>query len=238
MNTILPQKASATLYHRQPQLDRFGIYNYCSGRVDLSYEVGFLVISVQMEAEDATKESFARYVREELEDDDLDPEEFLDFEQRLPVQRCREMFYNMRLAAYRRFTHETTQDFTIGYVFTSSEHKLFWELRKQNSIAKSCRFPWPSATPTSPIPPGLFQSSYGPHGIELIRLEVPLDNSIRGMKGVKVTGDPNVPFDKVTFEIDTPGCLNIPTEEQRSCRSLEKFLEDPQYLDFQVVHSS
>lgn len=50
---------------------------------------------------------------------------------------------------------------------------------------------------------------------------------------MKVTGDPNVPFDKITFEIETPGCLNIPKEEQASCRSLERFLEEPQYLDFQ-----
>ena len=108
-------------------------------------------------------------------------------------------------------------------------------MRTQRNISKLCRFTWPSATPTSPIPPGLFQASYGPHGIELIRLEVPLDSSISGMRGVKVTGDPNVPFDKTTFEIDAPGCLNIPLEEQRSCRSLERFLEDPQYLDFQVA---
>ena len=76
--------------------------------------MGFLIISVKMEAEEETKESFARYVREELEDDDLDPEEYLDFEQRLPVQRCREMFYNRSLAAFRRFTHETTLDSTLG----------------------------------------------------------------------------------------------------------------------------
>jgi len=183
---------------RQPQLERFGIYNYCSGRVELSYEEGFLVISVkgEEEEEEATKEDFARYVREELEDDDLDPEEFLAFDQRLPVQRCREIFYNMSLAAFRRFS-------------------------------------WPSASPTSPIPPGLFQASYGPHGIELIRLEVPLDNSISGLRGIKVTGDPNVPFDKTTFEIDTPGCLDIPMEEQQSCAAIQMFMEEPRYIDFQ-----
>ena len=89
-------------------MERFGIYNYCSGRVELSYEEGFLVISVkgEEEEEEATKEEFARYVREELEDDDLDPEEFLAFDQRLPVQCCREIFYNMSLAAFRRSTNE------------------------------------------------------------------------------------------------------------------------------------
>ena len=102
------------------------------------------------------------------------------------------------------------------------------------SIAEPCRFSWPSASSTSPIPAGLFQASYGPHGIELIRLEVPLDNSIRGLKGVKVTGDPNVPFDKTTFEIDAPGCLDIPMEEQQSCAAIQMFMEEPRYIDFQV----
>ena len=108
----------------------------------------------------------------------------------------------------------------------------------KHSNLLSHRFGWPTATTTVPIPPGLFQANYGPHGNELIRLEVPMDNSIKGMKGIKVTGDPNVPFDKITFEIETPGCLNIPKEEQASCRSLERFLEEPQYLDFQVVQFS
>merc|ERR1719220_3453662 len=147
-----------------------------------------------MEAEEATKESFARYVREELEDNDS--EEFLFFEQQLPVQRCREMFNNMSRAAFRSF-------------------------------------PWPSATPTSPIPPGLFQASYGPHGIELIRLEVPLDNSITGTRGVKVTGDPNVPFDKTTFEIIAPGCLDMSKEDQEDSRAIQRFMEEPRYTDFQ-----
>ena len=83
--------------------------------------------------------------------------------------------------------------------------------------------------------PGLFQASYGPHGIELIRLEVPLDNSIKGVKGVKVTGDPNVPFDKITFEIIAPGCLDIPMEEQQSCRTIQRFMEEPSVIDFQVI---
>ena len=89
-------------------MERFGIYNYCSGRIELSHEEGFLVISVKGEEEEEkpTKEDFARYVREELQDDDLDPEEFLAFDQRLPVQRCREIFYNMSLAAFRRSTNE------------------------------------------------------------------------------------------------------------------------------------
>ena len=106
-------------------MDRFGIYSYCSGRVEFSYEdEGFLVISIKGEAEEATKESFARYVQEELEDNDLDPEYILDFDQRLPVQRCRETFYNMSLAAFRRFTHDTIEEKTSKFKQTVTPELL------------------------------------------------------------------------------------------------------------------
>ena len=102
------------------------------------------------------------------------------------------------------------------------------------SALESCRFPWPTSTPAAPLPPGLFQASYGPHGIELIRLEVPSDNSITGTRGVKVTGDPNVPFDKTTFEIIAPGCLDMSKEDQEDSRAIQRFMDDPRYTDFQV----
>ena len=97
------------------------------------------------------------------------------------------------------------------------------------------RFSWPAVSSTSPIPPGIFQASYGPHGIELIRLEVPFNQSIKGTRGVKVTGDPNIPFDKTTFEIDASGCLDIPLEQQGDCESLRRFLVAPRHCDFQVT---
>ena len=100
---------------------------------------------------------------------------------------------------------------------------------------ESCRFPWPPSTPAAaPLPPGLFQASYGPHGIELIRLQVPSDNSITGTRGVKVTGDPNVPFEKTTFEIIAPGCLDMSKEDQEDSRAIQRFMEEPRYTDFQV----
>ena len=59
---------------------------------------------------------------------------------------------------------------------------------------------------------------------------------MRGTQGVKVTGDPNVPFDKVTFEVDEERCLAIPLEFQRSCRRILQFQEqeEPAVIDYQV----
>ena len=86
---------------------------------------------------------------------------------------------------------------------------------------------------TNPLPEGLFKGDYGPHGVELIHLQVP-ETGFKGLKGLKVTGDPNVPFDKITFEVDEDRCLNIPEEAQQSCNSIIQFHQDPQYVSYQV----
>ena len=54
---------------------------------------------------------------------------------------------------------------------------------------------------------GLFKGDYGPHGVELIHLQAP-HSGIKRLKGIKVNGDPNVPFNKITFEVDNDRCLN------------------------------
>ena len=84
-----------------------------------------------------------------------------------------------------------------------------------------------------PFPEGLFKGDYGPHGVELIHVQLPA-TGIKGLKGIKVTGDPNVPFDKITFEVDEERCLNMPKDAQQSCNSIIQFHQDPQYVDFQV----
>ena len=84
-----------------------------------------------------------------------------------------------------------------------------------------------------PLPEGLFKGDYGPHGVELIHVQVPA-TGIKGLKGIKVTGDPNVPFDKIAFEVDDERCLNMPTDAQQSCNSIFQFHQDPQFVDFQV----
>jgi len=99
------------------------------------------------------------------------------------------------------------------------------------TLAAYHRFTWPPAAPALPMSPGLFQASYGPHGIEVIRLELPSDHSIKGAKGVKVIGDPNVPFDKITFEIIDGRCLDIPSDVQQTCEGIERFLEEPSYRE-------
>ena len=103
------------------------------------------------------------------------------------------------------------------------------------TLAVYRRFLIPAARPASPLPPGLFKATYGPHGVELVMVEVPADQSIAGMRAVKITGDPNVPFDKVTFEIEDSRCLNLPLEAQESCHNILRAMEAPQYVDFQVT---
>lgn len=65
-----------------------------------------------------------------------------------------------------------------------------------------------------PITPGLFVGQYSVHGSEFVRVEVTGGAYLRG---TKVTGDPNVPFDQISFEVTSSECFDISLENQRSC---------------------
>jgi len=80
---------------------------------------------------------------------------------------------------------------------------------------------------------GLFKGDYGPHGVELIHIQTP-PVGFKDLRGLKITGDPNVPFSKMTFEVEDDLCLNIPPDSQRSCNSILEFHQDPQYVDYQA----
>ena len=55
-----------------------------------------------------------------------------------------------------------------------------------------------------PIQPGLFKATYGSHGIEIIQLHYLVTS--KEIIGLKITGDPNVPFGEVSFKgyLDKP----------------------------------
>jgi len=78
---------------------------------------------------------------------------------------------------------------------------------------------------------GIFIGNYGPHGMEVINLTV--TEAIVGTAGVKVTGDPNVPYGEVTFRITDPRCLNVPLEDQESIPNITSFMDSPDFIDFQ-----
>ena len=70
-----------------------------------------------------------------------------------------------------------------------------------------------------PIPPGIFKGTYSAHGIEIISVRYPSKASI---EGIKLTGDPNVPMNKVTFKADLTKALRYTEEFQKnfSCEAL------------------
>ena len=96
------------------------------------------------------------------------------------------------------------------------------------------------------LAPGIFKGEYGGHGVELIHL---LDG-----QGVKVTGDDNVPFNKVTFRVTFGQKIDIPVEMQNNVNRLNEItasnnienyivtpgdgeFENDLHYDFLVPHS-
>jgi len=82
-----------------------------------------------------------------------------------------------------------------------------------------------------PIKPGLFKGSYGGHGVELVHLQV-FWHTMQGATGVKVTGDPNVPFNEVTFKIVGEACLDIPLDMQATVRGIRTAMLEQDHVPY------
>ena len=68
------------------------------------------------------------------------------------------------------------------------------------------------------VKPGVFSAYYGGHGLELIHL--------RDGQGVKITGDPNVPFNEISFRVTSKYRIDLPLEVQTDLEELTKVTED------------
>jgi len=90
-----------------------------------------------------------------------------------------------------------------------------------------------TTTASCPLKPGLFKGSYGGHGVELVQLQIHMFGStMLGATGVKITGDPNVPFNEVTFRILGEDCLNIPEDLQGTVRGVRTAMMEKETAPF------
>lgn len=88
----------------------------------------------------------------------------------------------------------------------------------------------------NPIDPGLFKGTYGAHGIELINLSFVSsdEGGMKGVKGIKICGDPNVPASEVSFEIEKDMCTLVKSENGKLDFDTIQFVEyqDDLAMDF------
>ena len=83
-----------------------------------------------------------------------------------------------------------------------------------------------------PFTAGLFVGQYSVHGSEFVSLEVLGETTY--LRGTKVTGDPNVPFDQISFEVTESECLDITLENQSSCHRLMTCGAETNTIPYQV----
>ena len=77
------------------------------------------------------------------------------------------------------------------------------------------------------LAPGLFKGMYGAHGVELVHL--------RDGQLVKVTGDPNVPFNQVTFRVTMGNKIVLPLEIQRNLDDvIEATVDGQEYPKYMI----
>ncbi|XP_041453897.1 F-box only protein 31-like [Lytechinus variegatus] len=101
------------------------------------------------------------------------------------------------------------------------------KLREYDSICTFKGLEPPKAIDNMPIQPGIFKGTYGGHGIELIY--VTYDGN--RIKGIKISGDPNVPATKVSLEVHLDEPMVLDLAQQESIFALEE-------LDLEVVRTS
>ena len=189
------------------------LYNFFTSEpTTVGEKEGIMRIEVAEGKEDNLHDAFEIYLKRELEVVHSQLDEEEDYLE-LHRRRYRETLYSLCQAWYRRAP------------LTPSP-------------------PTPTTPPdnsevSKPITPGLFVGQYSVHGSEFIRVEVLEDSAY--LRGTKVTGDPNVPFDQVSFEVSRPECLDISLENQSSCNQLRKILgrasetkDKTTAIDFQV----
>jgi len=212
------------LLHRSPQLQKLGIYKFWPGEVVID------------EKSDQAKETIKRTISSMLNKYILtSPSKNTGFIGTLSIYTTERLEGDVE-ENFKTFVQEEL-DMTMEDLDVEEEWRFALPLERCRDIFYSAsqawyrRFKVIQATSVFPITPGLFAGDYSVHGVEIIQLEMPGDGII---KGVKVTGDPNVPFDKITFKVDNPKkCLDIPRETQERCNLLLDFSNNPTLVDYQ-----
>ena len=95
--------------------------------------------------------------------------------------------------------------------FLNEKQQTFAPLKTNNFIPPFC-----------PISPGIFKGTYSAHGIELVNITY--EEDLKTLTGRKVTGDPNVPFDKISFQAHLDKPMFLGDEDQTSFENIVQYM--------------
>jgi len=122
------------------------------------------------------------------------------------------------------------------YLHRELHGRKFDSMFKNREVYMCERFISESPHKQFPIQPGLFKGTYSAHGNEIINLSFIFaeGGGMKGVEGIKICGDPNVPAPEVSFVIEEDMCTFVRSEDGELIFDIDQIVEykDDLTMDF------
>ena len=105
----------------------------------------------------------------------------------------------------------------LEIIYSSGTQTRYTRVLTRDWVTKYHRGHISGSPQLASVAPGLFKAVYGGHGVELVHFQ--------DGQGVKVTGDPDVPFNEMTFRVTCGLRISLPIEIQSDSMVLKEVTE-------------